>query len=166
MDNTAIECGVFILVFAGVCAAYALGRGARTPSSRRILEPIRRYSPPIEVVLEYRNESGFKALRRVRVTQSLSRPDGRLYLLGFCNARGKPRTFRVDRILCVATVDGEIIETDGFLTNRLGIPFDLVAAQVRVPKALPPGARSRFGEAHVPVVNRRQERTNLPRFVP
>ena len=114
----ALALGVF-------CAAYALG--SRLLPEERGLRRIRRYFPPVEVTLQYRAESGAKSSRRVAVIKSLRHRDGRLYLLGLCGSRRDPRTFRVDRIVSVATADGQTIDTRQFLVDRLSIPSRLCA---------------------------------------
>ncbi|HEY1615523.1 MAG TPA: WYL domain-containing protein [Rhizomicrobium sp.] len=121
-----IECAVFVAVFAAICLAYPLGRGGGRPLAfTRGLQELRRYDPAIEAVLEYRSEGGFRTVRKVHVTRSQRRRDGRLYLTGFCHRRLGPRTFRVDRIICVATMDGEVIDKRRFLIDRLAIPPEL-----------------------------------------
>jgi len=127
-----LEIGVFVLVFAAVCFAYGIGRRARNASNTTLgLCPIQQYSPPVDAVLEYRNEAGYRSLRRVSILRSLRRPDGRLYLLAFAGKPGKPRTFRVDRILCIATPVGEIVDMLAFLVEELGIPTELCAPQIK-----------------------------------
>jgi predicted DNA-binding transcriptional regulator YafY len=123
---TAIECVVFVAVFAVVCFAFGPRRRSESPLRFvRGLRQLHRYTPAVEVVLDYRSASGTKIVRRVHVTQSQYRRDGRLYLIGFCHYRLAPRTFRVDRVLCFATPDGEVIDTRRFLIDRLAIPPDL-----------------------------------------
>jgi predicted DNA-binding transcriptional regulator YafY len=63
----------------------------------------------------------------VAVVRSLRHRDGRLFILGLCGSRRDPRTFRVDRIIRVATPDGEVLDTREFLTDWLGIPPRLCA---------------------------------------
>jgi hypothetical protein len=46
--------------------------------------------------------------------------------------------FRVDRILSIANLDGEIIDTRRFLIERLAIPPNLCMAQARSFRPLPP----------------------------
>ena len=136
MIATIVSCAVFVLVFGAICAAYALGRGDREiPFWFRSLSRIRRYSPLVEVYIEYRDAQGRKMLPKVSIQQSLSGRSGHLYLFGFCNE--KPRFFRTDRILSIASPDGEIIDTWRFLTERLAIPPELCMAQARSFKPLP-----------------------------
>jgi hypothetical protein len=116
-----------VLALAVFCGAYALG--SRLLPEGRGLRRIRRYLPPVEVTLEYRGESGTKSSRRVAVVRSLRHRDGRLYLLGLCGSRRDPRTFRVDRIISVATADGEIVDTRRFLVEWLSIPPKLCPAK-------------------------------------
>jgi len=118
-----------VAVFGAICGAYALVRsGKRRLSSGQELNQIHQYTPPIHVVLEYRNKAGIKLSQRVAVLKSLRHDDGRLLLLGFLGSH-EPRTFHVDRIVSVATVDGENIDTRAFLTDWLAIPPKLSAAQ-------------------------------------
>ena len=121
-----IESAVFVAVFVAVLFAFELGRRGKGPLKFASgLRALRRYTPPVEVVLDYRSAGGGKIVRRVHVTRSQYRRDGRIYLTGFCHHRRAPRTFRVDRALCFATPDGEIIDTRQFLVGRLAIPADL-----------------------------------------
>lgn len=115
------------LALGAFCGAYALGN--RLLPEGRGLRRIRRYLPPVEVTLEYRGESGARSSRRVAVVRSLRHRDGRLYLLGLCGSRRDPRTFRVDRIVSVATADGEKIDTRQFLVDWLSIPPRLCAGK-------------------------------------
>ena len=139
MTAIIVPYAVFALVFGAICVAYALGRGNKEiPSWFRNLTRIRRYSPLIEVYIEYRDARGRKMLPKVSIQRSLSGRSGRLYLFGFCNEY--PRTFRVDRILSIANLDGEIIDTRRFLIERLAIPPDLCMAQARSFKPLPPAS--------------------------
>lgn len=87
--------------------------------------PLHRYTAPVEVVLDYCSAGGGRIVRRVHITRSQYRRDGRIYLTAFCHHRRAPRTFRVDRVLCFATPDGEIIDTRQFLVGQLAIPPDL-----------------------------------------
>jgi len=75
---------------------------------------------PIEIILEYRNASGHVTLRKVRVMRYLSRRNGRSYLSGVCS--GGQRSFRVDRIVSVAKLDGEVVEKADFLASVLDVP--------------------------------------------
>ena len=124
----AVEWIVIAVLAVGVfCGVYALGN--RLLPEGRGLRRIRRYFPPVEVTLDYRAETGARFSRRVFVVRSLRHRDGRLYLLGLCGRRRDPRTFRVDRIVSVATADGEIIDTRRFLVDWLSIPPKLCAGK-------------------------------------
>ena len=74
----AIEWIAVALIFGAIYGAYALGRGNNPPvpsgGGRR---QIRQYMPPVDVVLEYRNEAGIRMSRRVAVLRSLRHHDGR-----------------------------------------------------------------------------------------
>lgn len=119
-----------VLIFGAILGAYALDRGSnRLLPSGRGLHEIRQYVPPVVIELRYRNETGIKTQRRVAVLKSLRHSDGRLLLLGICGGR-QPRTFRVDRIVEVATPDGEILDTRRFLTGSLDIPPKMIARLV------------------------------------
>lgn len=117
--------------FAGIgiavaVAVYVLGGGKRRNPYFRNLDKIEEYRPPIKVVLEYRNDSGDRYNGPFAVLRSLRhRRDDRLYLLGFLGKQGKPRVFRVDRIVSMKTPDGQPVDTRRFLIDRLGIPREL-----------------------------------------
>jgi len=123
------ECAVFVVVFVAVCAAFTLGRGSGAAQIFRYatLLELHRYDPAIEVLLEYRYESGSKSLRRVHITRCQRRYDGRLYLVCYCHRSNGPRTFRVDRIISFATLDGEVIDRYQFLIDRLSISKEFCA---------------------------------------
>ena len=118
----AVEVLAIALIVAAVYGFRTIGR-----SNSRGFHQIQRYSPPVDVVLAYRSESGVESARRVAVLRSLRHEDGRLYLLGFTGSRNKPTTYRVDRIVNIATVDGETIDRHRFLTDWLAIPRNLWA---------------------------------------
>lgn len=114
-------------MFAVIIAAYTLGRSSnQSISLSRGLQEIHQYAPPVLVEIGYRNEAGIKTQRRVAVLKSLRHDDGRLLLLGFLGSR-RPRTFRVDRIVSLATPDGEVLDKRAFLTDWLSIPPKLIA---------------------------------------
>jgi len=120
-----VQALAFVLVFAAVVAAYAFGRrDSGFLRWRRSLRLVRQYSPPINIVLEYRNGAGLKTLWRVRLQKSLHGSDGALYLQALFGTPSRFRTFRVDRILCFATPDGEVLDTQRFLTEQLAIPAE------------------------------------------
>lgn len=104
-----------IAVFAAIYLAFELGRNGEVNSSRSNQISV----PPVEIMLEYRNATGFVTLRKIRVLGYVPRRAGRSCLFALCN--GAPRTFRIDRIICVARLDGEIMETRKFLTETLGV---------------------------------------------
>jgi len=120
---------VFAIVFLAILLAYTLGKGERRLVLwRPQLRALRHYSPPVEIVLEYRDERGATTLRRLRVLKSLVHPDGRLYLRGACPKSQKVKNFRVDRIVSVATIHGEVIDARRFLIERLRVPSELYVA--------------------------------------
>lgn len=124
-----IEGAIFILVFGAVLAAYRLGRSeAPAPHQRSELDLVHEYRPPIIAFLEYRNESGKETITKNRLLKSQRHRDGRLYLFGLCGIYRKPRLFRVDRIISIATTDGEVLDTQRFLTKTLAIPPNLCPA--------------------------------------
>lgn len=122
-----LVCVIAGFVFAVVAVAYEFGlRGESRTPFRQGLREIRHYRPPVDVVLEYRNGQGFRTLRRLAVLKAFVRRDGRLYLFGISHRPARPRMFRVDRIRCIATPDGEVVDTAQFLLQQLALPADLV----------------------------------------
>jgi len=141
-----VELSIFALVFGAICFAYTMGRDEGRPAFwQPQLRLIQRYSPPIEMVLEYCDERGAKTVRRLRVIKTLARRDGRLYLFGACQKSRELRTFRVDRIISVATIHGEVVDTTRFLVERLRIPSELCVASVA---AQSPSRHLLAGSAH------------------
>jgi hypothetical protein len=120
------ELTVFVLVFGAVVGAYILGH-RETPFAKwqRSLRELRRYQPPIDVVIEYQNKAGFRSQRRLAILRSLCGKDGQVYVLGICRNSNKPRTFRTDRISCFATTDGEVLDKQRFLLERLALPTEV-----------------------------------------
>ena len=106
---------VAIAVFVAIAAAFELGRSGAGKGASQI-----RISP-VEVMLEYRNATGFVTLRNVRIIGYTTRRAGRASLFALCNGGTAPRNFRIDRIISVATLDGEVMETRRFLTQTLGL---------------------------------------------
>jgi hypothetical protein len=109
-----VAIAVFVAIVA-VYAAYELGRSGAGKVRERITVP------PVEVMLEYRNATGFTSLRRIRILGYLPRRAGRSCLFALCNGGTAPRMFRIDRIISLATLDGQIIETRRFLAETLGV---------------------------------------------
>ncbi len=106
---------VAIAVFLAIAAAYELGRSGGGKARERISVP------PVEVMLEYRNATGFVTLRKIRILGYVPRSAGRSCLFALCNGGTAPRTFRIDRIISLATLDGEVMDTRRFLTETLGV---------------------------------------------
>lgn len=134
MGSTTLELLTFAVVFAAVCIGLTTFiRKASSPATpavkrRSTLVPVQRYSPAIDVMMEYRDVRAFRTLRRVRISQALRNRAGRLYLLGFYEAATKPRTFRLDRVICFASLDGEVLDTRRFVLERLGLPAETSGA--------------------------------------
>lgn len=130
MGSTTLELLTFAVVFAAICVGLtALTRKASSPATptkerRSTLALVQQYSPAIDVMMEYRDVRAFRTLRRVRISQALRNRAGRLYLLGFYEAATKPRTFRLDRVICFASLDGEVLDTRRFVLERLGLPAE------------------------------------------
>lgn len=108
-----------LVVFAG---AYALRRcSSRLSSSGHRLRQIHEYKPAIVIELFYRNQTGVETQRRVAVLRrSATIADG-------CSCSASQgddglRLFRVDRLVQVATPDGEVLDMQEFLTDWLGVP--------------------------------------------
>ena len=141
MSELVIESLIFVIVFIGACALLNwLVRGAApgAPSKARpALEPIRQYSPAIDIMMEYRGARMFRTLRRVRITRALRHHTGRLYLLGFYEAANRPRTFRLDRVICFASLDGEVLDTQHFVSKRLELSPERTPAPARNMERLP-----------------------------
>lgn len=140
MNAFGIEVLTFAVVFGAVLVAFAWGRNSTSsfgdrktdgPAKPRDPHPgfqlIRQYSPPIYMRIEYRWPSGFSMLLNVRILRVLHRRE-RLYLFGLCDPNAKPKMFRVDRIVCFVTLDGEVVDTLPFLTDRLRIPREFRSA--------------------------------------
>jgi WYL domain-containing protein len=120
---SAVEVLTFLVVFAVILAAYALGRhrGWPSPWSTSEQRQAGRDLPPVKVLLEYRNATGFTTRRKIEIVAYMSRPSGRSCLFALCNNGAAPRTFRIDRIVSIATLDGEILDTQQFLAEQLGV---------------------------------------------
>ncbi len=123
MATVGLELIVFAVVFGAVIAAYAFGQSRRGEPGPGSL--IRQYSPPINMWLEYKNREGYESLQPVKILRSERRTNGHLYLFGF-NGRDKPREYRIDRISCIASEDGEVLDYREFLTTRLNIPAGML----------------------------------------
>jgi hypothetical protein len=120
---SAADVAIFFVAFAAILGAYALGqrngRLSRGPDSE-----LRRADgnvSPVEVLLEYRNATGFTTQRKIKILEFIPRGGGRSCLFAVGKNGTAPRTFRIDRILSIATLDGEVLDTQQFLTERLGI---------------------------------------------
>lgn len=109
---------VFFGVFAAIVVAYEFGRRGNLNSA---LRGASRSVPPVEVMLEYRNATGFTTLRKIRILGYVPRRAGRSCLFALCNGGTAPRTFRIDRIISVANLDGELLDLREFLTEALGV---------------------------------------------
>ena len=112
-----IELLIFVFVFVAILGGYHLGTSERFGRPAEVKE-IRQ----AETMLEYRNATGFTTLRKVRFLGYAHRRGGRSCLFALCNNGTQPRTFRVDRIVSIATLDGEVLDTRQFLTETLGVP--------------------------------------------
>jgi hypothetical protein len=118
----AIEILIFVLVFGGILTAYELGRRGSESSARKSqMRSAGGNGAAAEIMLEYRNATGFTTLRKVLVLGYMPRSQGRACIFALCNNGTAPRTFRVDRIISIATLDGEVVDTQKFLEQRLGM---------------------------------------------
>jgi hypothetical protein len=109
---------IFLMASAAFLGAYGLGMFERA----RPNEEVQLKKEPAEVVLEYRNATGFKTLRKIRILGYVQRRAGRSCIFALCNNGTVPRMFRIDRIVSIATLDGEVRNTKQFLTEILGVP--------------------------------------------
>jgi hypothetical protein len=125
MSANLIEIAAFATVFLGVWVIYEMGGGEEIPSrtKRGTIVLIEQYTPAITAMLEYRNAKGVTRHLRVKIARAFHTPDGYVYLRGYYLPSGiKPRSFRVDRIISVAALDGAITDRRLFLTGVLKIP--------------------------------------------
>jgi len=128
MMGTIVPLAVFVLVFTGIFVAYAIGRrDASAPTQPRATHAV----TSADIVIEYRAEGRASPyLQRIRVVEWMQSRHGRLYLYGLRND-GKQRMFRVDRIVSIAIPDGEVLDMQRYLVERLAVPAELCAAQIR-----------------------------------
>jgi len=125
MSANLIEIAAFILVFGAVWVIYEIGGGEEIPArtKRGSVVLIEQYNPAIKAMLEYRNAKGETHRLHVKIARSFHTPGGYVFLRGYYLPSGmKPRSFRVDRIVSVATLDGAITDRRLFLTGVLKIP--------------------------------------------
>jgi hypothetical protein len=98
--------------------AYELGQRRSTPRRQNRYARRLPFPQPIEVLLEYRNATGFKTRRKIRIIGFQPRRYGRSYI--FAMSYTGPRLFPVDRIVSIATRSGEVLDLDVFLAERFG----------------------------------------------
>lgn len=130
-----------IAICGAVCAIYVVGSG-KFVSPRVDLEAVgwRISVKRTSIELVYRNANGLKSQIRTTVVKAQRYADGRLILLGVCGAAWRIREFRADRIESLTVTTGEPVDLAIFLTQRLGIPNEVVvvALQRRQPaRAMP-----------------------------
>jgi hypothetical protein len=128
MTQDLLEIGVFLLVFVAVWVIYEMGGGEEIPGRKlgRVFQ-LQQYSPAVSVVLEYRSKQGVALKLPVKIARSFYYPDGRVCLRGYDHPFGiKPKSYRVDNIISVATPGGEYIDRRLFLTDVLKIPAHLL----------------------------------------
>jgi tellurite resistance protein len=73
---------------------------------------------PIFSMIEYCDTSGVFTRRRVTMRNVIDRGDQR-YLQAFCHERNAMRTFRLDRITCLISQDGEVEDAEAFFDEVL-----------------------------------------------
>jgi hypothetical protein len=119
---SATEIVTLVLVFVAVLSAYGLGQRIERRSWRDSAKSAPDGNvPPVEVLLHYRNATGFTTRRKVKILAFVPRRNGRSCLFALGKHCAEPRTFRVDRIVSIATLDGKAIDTQQFLTEWLGV---------------------------------------------
>lgn len=106
---------IFLLVFAVTLVVRELRLFERRDDSALRKPP----HPAPEILLEYRNATGFQTQRRIKILGYMQRPRGSSCLFALCNNGTAPRMFR---IVSIASLDGEILDTRHFLTETLGVP--------------------------------------------
>jgi hypothetical protein len=121
MSMGAAEVLTFVVVFGAILAAYTLGQLRHSSRRNYQQNQQRRNLPSAELLLEYRNATGFTTLRKIRIVGYQPRPHGRSCVFALCNNGTAPRSFRVDRIISMATLDGEVLDTQNFLAEQLGV---------------------------------------------
>ena len=110
---------VSLMIFVAIVAAYSLGRSVR-PRNNDFRRP-RRPADPAEVLLEYRGRTGLKSQRKARIMGYMSRDGRRPCLFAVCNNGSVAKTFAVDRIGSIASLDGQKLDTGRFLHDNLGV---------------------------------------------
>jgi len=70
----------------------------------------------IETTIDYADADGQITRRRVKIS-SISSSRGRTYVNGYCMERKAPRQFRLDRIDCFITEEGECVEPATFISK-------------------------------------------------
>ncbi len=128
MSSEFLEVSVFLIVFLAVWVIYEMGGGEEIPGRKRgRVFQIEQYNPAIGVVLEYRDHQGGAKKLAAKIARSFYYPDGRVCLRGYDHPLGvKPKSFRVDNIISVTSLDGDYIDRRLFLTEYLRIPSHLL----------------------------------------
>lgn len=88
---------------------------------------------PYFAMIEYIDTNGTRTRRRITM-RALDDRDGTLYLLATCHERKAARTFRLDRIQCVISQDGEVEDAAQWFSETL-THYQWTAAPRRPPKA-------------------------------
>lgn len=76
---------------------------------------------PLFFMIEYTNAKGEFTRRRITAYRIENRDNGLRYIIAKCHERRALRTFRLDRVNCFITQDGEVVEPDVFLSDFLNI---------------------------------------------
>jgi uncharacterized tellurite resistance protein B-like protein len=79
-------------------------------------------------MIEYRDAGGAFSRRRVILRQVLQADDGRVMLQFHCCERDAPRSFRLDRVLSVIDLDGEVYEPTRYFRDVLSMDLPQSAA--------------------------------------
>lgn len=106
-------------------------------------------------MIEYRSASGEITRRRVTFKTFRRAPSGQPMLIAWCHERQAVRSFRVDRVQCFITIDGEVQAPDVFWAQ-----IDVVPPRYAPPAdpAVPPLARASMGDGREDLALRRASR--------
>jgi WYL domain/Tellurite resistance protein TerB len=92
--------------------------------------------------IEYVDSAGVTSQRRVSCRACGTGPNGARYLQAFCHERKAIRSFRLDRIISVIDLDGEIHEPRAFFEKTLRVQF-AATDPLQLADARPKRARGR-----------------------
>lgn len=107
-----------MVVFLAIVAAYELGQRRSASRVQKLYRHKLKAPHATEVLLEYRNATGFRTRRKIRIIGYQPRPYGRSYIFAMSNSG--PRLFRVDRVLSIASSTGTSLDLQIFLAENFG----------------------------------------------